>query len=275
MNQLKRRMRVAQFSLAMGALASFAGCASAGCPKNAVVNANDLWAFQERRENEITSLKTEARVEQWESKGRIVGTVLMFLQSPDRVRFDVMTQLGPAAVLTSDGEKFELLDHREGRFLSGPTCAENIERLLGVRLNSTDVFRLLTGQLPELEGSEQSVECSKGLQWVTRTVNGNQEQRTAFKRVGDVSEGEQTYRVSKSSLHDADGKKLWTIHFSDYKRVKGGEAALPWLIRFVDKANGNDTTIRVKSAAVGVEVPSDAFSQAIPAGMPNETAICR
>ena len=50
----------------------------------------------------------DARVDRRDAEGRIRGTVLMILERPDRVRFDAMTQFGPAAVLTSDGETFAL-----------------------------------------------------------------------------------------------------------------------------------------------------------------------
>jgi len=80
----------------------------------------------------------------------------MFLEQPNRVRFDVMTQLGPVAVLTSDGESFQLSDLREGTFLHGPTCPENIAQLLGVSIGAREVLGLLTGDTPTLDAIQQS-----------------------------------------------------------------------------------------------------------------------
>jgi len=110
-----------------------AGCKTApACPLQARTDAAKALDDHAGRQAGWQSIKAEARVTQWGRNGRIRGTVLMFLERPDRVRFDVMTQVGPAAVLTSDGETFQLSDLREGTFLHGPTCPENIARLLGI-----------------------------------------------------------------------------------------------------------------------------------------------
>ncbi|MCG8555331.1 MAG: hypothetical protein MJD61_08600, partial [Proteobacteria bacterium] len=54
----------------------------------------------------VRGLQAEARVDQRGTEGRVRGTVWMFVERPSRVRFDVMTQFGPASVLTSDGRVF-------------------------------------------------------------------------------------------------------------------------------------------------------------------------
>ena len=126
-----------------------AGCKSApACPLHTRTDPRAALDDHRQRQAGWQSIKAEARVTQWARNGRIRGTVLMFLQRPDRVRFDVMTQVGPAAVLTSDGESFQLSDLREGAFLHGPTCPENIARLLGISVDAENVLRLLTGDTP-------------------------------------------------------------------------------------------------------------------------------
>ena len=64
----------------------------------------------------ISTMQLEARVEQRGDQGRIRGTVLMLVQLPVHVRFDALTQFGPIATLTTNGELFQLLDQRESRF---------------------------------------------------------------------------------------------------------------------------------------------------------------
>ena len=103
------------------------GCKSAlECPVQ--TRTDPARALEEHavRQRGWKSLKAEARVTQWADRGRIRGTVLVFLERPSRVRFDVMTQLGPAAVLTSDGENFQLSDFRENVFLQGPTDRKSV-----------------------------------------------------------------------------------------------------------------------------------------------------
>ena len=96
-------------------------------------------------------MRAEARVDQRATGGRIKGTVLMFVEQSGRVRFDVMTQFGPIAILTSDGAHFAYSDLREKRYLSGETCPENIARLLGVPLSAQETARFLLGGTPVLE----------------------------------------------------------------------------------------------------------------------------
>ena len=133
-----------------------AGCKTApACPVQTRTDAAKALDDHADRQAGWQSIKAEARVTQWGRNGRIRGTVLMFLERPDRVRFDVMTQVGPAAVLTSDGETFQLSDLREGTFLHGPTCPENIARLLGISVDAENVLRLLTGDTPTIEATER------------------------------------------------------------------------------------------------------------------------
>ena len=70
------------------------GCKSApSCPLQARTDAGKALEDHGRRQEAWQTIKAEARVTQWGRNGRIRGTVLMFLQRPDRVRFDVMTQV--------------------------------------------------------------------------------------------------------------------------------------------------------------------------------------
>ena len=127
-------MKRASLTVVLLACMLAVGCKSApACPVQLRTDARAVLEEHRERQAAWQSIKAEARVTQWARNGRVRGTVLMFLQRPNRVRFDVMTQVGPAAVLTSDGESFQLSDLREGAFLHGPTCPENIARLLGLR----------------------------------------------------------------------------------------------------------------------------------------------
>jgi hypothetical protein len=66
------------------------------------------------------------------------GQRLSFFRHPARhaddarLRFDAMTQFGPAAILTSDGQRFAYSDLRSRRFLTGETCERNIARFLEI-----------------------------------------------------------------------------------------------------------------------------------------------
>jgi outer membrane lipoprotein-sorting protein len=271
--QLVARARlIALFML----LSATAGCKSApACPVQLRTDAAKAIDEHASRQAGWKAIKAEARVTQWGTNGRIRGTVLMFLEQPNRVRFDVMTQVGPAAVLTSDGETFQLSDLREGVFLHGPTCPENIARLLGISVDAQHVLRLLTGDTPMIEASERSMECVDGQYVVTLVALDGATQEVAFS-VNDADRekaaASQRLTLRRSTERGPDGKARWTATYDDYIDVEGH--AFPTNVRFVDEVNGADTSVRVKSISLNPEVPDGVFQQVPSPGMSIEFASC-
>jgi hypothetical protein len=199
----------------------------------------------------------------------------MFLEQPNRVRFDVMTQLGPAAVLTSDGESFQLSDLRQGAFMHGPTCPENIARLLGISVGAEEVIRLLTGYTTTLDFVEQSMECRDGFYVVTLVAATGDIQEIAF----SVDEADrekpaelQRLTLRRSTVRGPSGDTRWEATYDDYIEV--GAHRFPTNVRFVDEINGADTAVRVKSISLDPDVPEGAFRQTPPPGMSIEFSDC-
>lgn len=245
------------------------------CPSQLRTDALGALSAHEARQARWQSLKAEARVTQWGSRGRIRGTVLMFLEQPNRVRFDVMTQVGPAAVLTSDGERFQLSDLRKGTFLHGPTCPQNIARLLGVSVPAEQVLRLLTGDTLTIDAIERSMECRDGLYVVTLVGSDGSTQEVAFSVVdGDQARPptEQRLNLRRSTERGPDGVMRWQATYDDYIDVDG--RSFPTNVRFVDEVHGADTAVRVKSISLDPDVPEGAFQQTPAAGMSIELADC-
>jgi len=245
------------------------------CPLETRTDAAQALADYASRQAGWQSIKAEARVTQWGRRGRIRGTVLMFLERPSRVRFDVMTQLGPAAVLTSDGERFQLSDLREGTFLEGPTCPANIARLVGISLDADDVLRILTGETPMIEATERSIECRNGLYVVTLVAADRTTQEiTLSVDRADLDEAPERQRLTlrRSSERGPDGKMRWEATYDDYIDVEGW--SFPTSVRFVDQVNDADTSVRVKSISLNPDVPDEAFRQEPGPGMATEFAPC-
>jgi outer membrane lipoprotein-sorting protein len=267
---------VQRASFIVVALIALSGCKSApACPSQVRTDPTHALSDHETGRANWRSLKAEARVTQWGSRGRIRGTVLMFLEQPNRVRFDVMTQVGPAAVLTSDGESFQLSDLREGTFLHGPTCPQNIARLLGVPVPAEQILRLLTGGTTTLDAIEQSMECRDGLYVVTLLGADGTTQEVAFSVADgdqDKPPREQRLNLRRSTERDPDGKKRWEATYDDYIDVDG--QLFPTNVRLVDEAEGADTAVRVKSITLDPDVPDGAFHQTPASGMSVEFAAC-
>lgn len=257
-----------------------AGCPGAACPVLRHEDPAQAIASYAATRAPVRVIRADARVDRRDSEGRIRGSVLMFLELPDRVRFDAMTQVGPAAVLTSDGSTFALTDLRENRFFVGPTCPSNIERLLGIPLAGEDVALLLTGQTPRLDGERSEMGCEGGAYRVTLHGEGGRTQRLALEvRESDreLPPEEQRMRLRESAVYGPDGSLEWRVTWDDYRAVAdaaGASVEMPFRIQFEMPSRGIDTLVRFESIDLNVEVPADAFVQSPRPGLPVETVQC-
>lgn len=255
-------------------------CSGGACPAARFETASSALAAHAALREPARVIRAEARVDRRDAEGRIRGTVLMFLERPDRVRFDAMTQLGPAAILTSDGSTFALTDLREERFLVGPTCASNIERLLGLPLEGREVTQILLGDSPRIAASGEELACEGGAYRITLRGEGGRTQTLELEvQQEDLSlpPERQRMRLRKSEVHGPDGSLEWRVTWGDHQTVTGpgGEAlTLPFRIHFEHPSRGIDTLVRFQRIDLNVEVPADAFVQQPRPGLPVETVEC-
>lgn len=269
--------------MAMAAATSISSCRSAGCPTLPFTDGTEaLHAFSSLHRT-VRAVRGEARVDRRSSEdGRVRGTVLLYHERPDRVRFDVMTQLGPAAVMTSDGEDFQLLDLQNSRFVSGPATPDNVHRLVGVSLPGSDIARLLLGDSPRLPG-EPTLRCTSEGYLIEISHRGLRQEMLFTVRDGDegVPPDAQHLRLIRSELFantPEDRETLWRVTFEDHEVVldpddpEGRGVALPFVVHFEDPRRGSDTLIRFKSRTIVTDpAPPGAFEQEAPAGVTLET----
>ncbi|MEM9194368.1 MAG: DUF4292 domain-containing protein [Myxococcota bacterium] len=230
-------------------------------------------------------VRAEARVEQWGQDGRIRGTVFMFVQRPESVRFDAMTQFGPAAILTSDGQRFALTDLRENRFLTGPTCPENIARLLGIPMSGADVALFLLGDTPQVPAEREEITVNgDGHYLITRTLatGGRQEIELEVRKQDlELPPDEQHLRLVRSELYNAGGDTEWRATYEDYevyrdpRSEEGLGVAMPTKIRFEHPAQEADTTVRFEDIDLNTEAPPGAYRQDPPPGIRSEEVACQ
>lgn len=231
----------------------------------------------------MRAVRGEARVDRLsDEEGRVRGTVLIYHERPGRLRFDVMTQLGPAAVMTSDGAQFQLLDLHNERFVSGAATADNVHRFLGVSLPAHEVSRLLFGDTPRLEG-EATIRCTGEGYLVEIRSQGRRQEMVYEAREEDenVPPEAQHLRLVRSEVFmdlGNDQGSIWRVTFGDHEVVRdpddpeGRGVAMPFRIRFEDDRRGSDTLIRFKSREIVTEpAPPGAFEQETPVGVVVET----
>lgn len=261
------------------------GCPGRPCPTYPFRDPARTIAHYHDMRGPARVLRAEARVDRRGSDGRIRGTVLMFVQRPDRVRFDAMTQFGPAAVLTSDGERFALMDLRENRYFEGPTCPANIERLLGIRFGGEEVTRFLLGESPRIEPARSEMRCENGGYVVTlHAADGRRQELVYQVRDQDLSAQpeSQQLRLTRSEVFAPNGPTEWRVTFDDYRFVADPTdtahpqrgVMMPYTLRFEDPNRGTDTLVRFERIDLNVEVPSDAFTQEPRPGLAVEEVTC-
>lgn len=258
------------------------GCGSVACPRVRFTDPGAALESHQRTQSTVDVMRAEARVDRRDGEGRIRGTVLMFLEAPDHVRFDAMTQLGPAAILTSDGTTFALTDLRENRFYVGAACPSNIERLVGIPLSGADLMLLLTGRAPRIEAARSEVACEGGAYHVVLHGSDGRTQHilleVAQEDLESPPEG-QRMQLRESRIELSDGSLEWRVRYEDYRvlaRAGDGRATrMPFRVRFEHPSRGIDTLVRFESIELGgAAPPPDAFVQTPRPGLSTETVEC-
>jgi Outer membrane lipoprotein-sorting protein len=204
---------------------------------------------------------------------------LMLVERPGSVRFDAMTQFGPAAVLTSNGEQFSYADLRSKRFLTGPTCPANIARMLNVPLTVQQTTLLLLGGTPVIAHDRATIRWHEDGFYRIELASKDDKQEVDLgigEHDAEAPPERQELMLLRSEIYDAKGKTRWRASYKDYKRVQFGSyrIAMPYEVRIEQPNAGNDTQIKFKQIALNVDIPDEAFVQTALPGMTEEVLSC-
>jgi len=274
-----RAPRFRAFAIAACALC-LSACASVPRPTQAFTSAREALQLFGLTRAEVQALRAEARVDQRGDGSRIKGTVLMFVQRPGRVRFDAMTQFGPAAVLTSDGVHFEYSDLRKNRFMYGRTCPRNLSRLLNMPLTVGQTTELLLGGTPLLSHARAAIGWHPDGYYLVKVRNDEGMRQEIELGIGehdaDVPKTRQSLRLLRSEVYDARGRTVWRITYDDYRNTERGtyRVPMPFYVRVEQPSAGRDTVIRFKDIALDPKIPAGVFVQMPKPGLTLEEASC-
>lgn len=250
------------------------------CPNNPYTDPRAAIENHESMRQAVRAIRAEARVDQRGREGRVRGTVLMFVEHESRVRFDVMTQFGPAAILTSNGERFAYSDLRKNRFIEGSTCPQNIRKLLGISLSARQITLLLLGKTPVLENATGDIVCtSDGFYQITfSTTEGFRQEIDLEPYDSDLSAppAEQRLRLLRSEVFGPKGQSKWCVTYDDYRTISldNAKIVMPFRIRIEQTATRTDTLVRFKRIDLNPDIPAGAFSQEPRTGMKREEITC-
>jgi hypothetical protein len=102
-------------------------------------------------------LSGEGKLDYFGKQGRVRGSILFMMASPDRVRLDVVSPFGATiSTLTSNGAAFSLYDLRQKLFLHGPANACNLAQFTHVPMPPHALVSLLRGEPPLLSHAPAS-----------------------------------------------------------------------------------------------------------------------
>lgn len=266
--------------LACASVLVLGGCASFPRPVDPFTDGAEALRLQSLTRADLHGIRAEARIDQRGDEGRIKGTVLMFVVRPGLVRFDAMTQFGPAAILTSDGDTFAYADLRNTRFTTGKACPANVARLLNLPLSVEQTTELLLGGTPVLEGARAQVAWNDdGFYRVTLRDAKGQRQEVDLgisRHDAALPRSRQRLRLLRSEVYDARGKTVQRLTYGDYRELEHGtyRIAVPFEVRVEQPKAGRDTLIRFKDIALDPAVTQSVFHQVPSPGMHVEVSPC-
>jgi len=136
-------------------LAVLLGVAAIGCtrspPASRFPSAEALLSRLHEEQACSRGISGEGKLDYFGKEGRVRGSVLFMMSSPDRVRLDVVSPFGATiSTLTSNGTAFSLYDLRQKVFLQGPANACNLAQFTHVPMPPHALVSLLRGEPPLL-----------------------------------------------------------------------------------------------------------------------------
>jgi hypothetical protein len=249
--------------------AILAGCPGVPPPANAITDGQEMVSLLGAIHGRARSLRAQGRADHLGPEGRVRGTVMFFVERDAKLRFDALTPAQTtAATLTSDGERFALLDARENRFYTGPAEPCNIARLLRIPLAGNDIVEILLGGTPLVgpAGSARVTWDDDGY-YVLRLASAD----GRFHQEVHVSGERSRLDVLSSVVRDRRGT-WFEISYEDHARVGG--IAIAKKIHFEMPRQDADVLVRYDDVELNVELPADAFVQPAPEGLTAQEVSC-
>jgi Domain of unknown function (DUF4292) len=271
------------FGILSSLLIMCSACAGSLRPTHPIVDPMRALERQTATSAGLRAIRAEARVDQRKAGGRIRGTVLMFVEQTGRVRFDVMTQFGPVAILTSDGQQFAYSDFRGQKFLTGPTCPLNVARFLGMQLSAEETARFLLGGTSVLEPhlvKESKLELGDDghyhIELEAQSGARQQLELAVYTTDLESSEAQQRLYLVRSELWNEQGQKVWRVSYEDYQPITLDKRKLlvPMRVHIEHAGQQSDTLVHFKKIESNPTIEDAVFVQSPRAGMQQEEAPC-
>jgi hypothetical protein len=277
----------------------------AGCgtrpPASVFPSADDALARMKATYACVNGVQGTSKIDHLSPRGRIRGDVYIFAVNAARVRFDVVSPFGATIyTLTSDGERFQMLDLKEKQFLHGPASACNLARLTQVPVPGHALVSLLRGEAPVLVHQKPDASIawdSKGFyNIVIKSTRDASEVIRLEVHPDDFQRAwsEQRVRVTDVRVTQA-GIDLYHAELSNHEPIAtsgprtdpdgieepippiGGacNAEIPRSIRMQVPNTDEDVIFQYKEAKWNPPIVGGAFSQPVPGGVRKAFVDCQ
>ncbi len=267
-------------------------CCATTRPRSAFPDANAALDRMHASYACANGVQGEAKVDNFSKQGRVRGKVYLLAVVPDRVHFDAEAFGSMVFTLTSDGQKFQMLDVRDKQFLHGPASPCNLARFTQVPIPGHALVSLLMGEAPVLvhQPAGATIAWDKGGFYriaIESTHQATQEIHLEV-RPEDVNKpwNEQRVRVTEVRVTQA-GVDLYEATLGNHQAVHTAaprvdpdgldptippsgpacDAELPWSIRMQVPHTEQDVLFQYKDAKWNPPLVANAFSQTPPGGV--------
>ena len=227
-------------------------------PLDAVLDPRRLHAAVLDRYGQRRSVRGEARIDLFNEDGYLPFSLMAAAQRPGRLHLEALSPFdAPVAILSCDGERFQLYSLKEMTFYHGPATQRNISRLLPLHLAPGDLVELLLGGAPLLpEPPRVGWDGEQGHYLLRLRGPDGREQRLELDP-GDLA-------VLSSRVETREGELVYQLHLSDH--AMHGQLRLPGTVRFEMPSDEVDLTLRWREREMNVSIPAEAWSQQPPVG---------
>jgi outer membrane lipoprotein-sorting protein len=226
-------------------------------PRGRITDPTIILSALSQRRAAVHSVQGEAKanISTPEGSGKI--TQFIVAEAPDRVRLESISFFGdPIAILSSDGRQFALHDVKRNEFVQGEASAENVSRLLPLRLPPEELVSLVLG-VPPLPAKPQAI-----------ALDVNEKDRGYELTVTD---GEQTEVLLVDTLSlrpkrvDVAGRPAlspYRAEFDDYD----DKLNLPNVVRLFAPDGKSKVELKWREREVNRAIEPEAFVQEVPEG---------
>jgi outer membrane lipoprotein-sorting protein len=278
---------------------ALSGCGAAA-PASRFPTADDAIGRMKATYACTNGVQGTAKIDHFSPQGRIRGDLYLFAVNPDRVRFDVVSPFGATLyTLTSDGDRFEMLDVKEKRFLHGPSSPCNLARLTQVPVPAHALVALLRGEAPVLvhkpAGAQISWEKDGFYKLLVQSTRDASQEIHLEIRPEDLQKPWQEQRIRVTDVRVSQrGADLYHAELKNHQAAKTAEprtdpdgidepvppsgpacdAELPRSIRMRVPNTEQDVIFQYKEAKWNPPILPGAFEQPVPGGVRKVFVTC-